>query len=93
MMWDNNFSSPFTVTNSVRQEGVLSSCLFAVSLDELSIQLGSARVGCTVGNMVENHLIFSPSISGLQCLLNICGDYTAEHEIAYNCNETIGVSF
>jgi len=30
-------------------------------------------------------------ISGLQCLLNICGDYhyAAEHKIAFNCNKTI----
>jgi len=48
-------------------------------------------------DMVVNHLIFaddicvfSPSISGLQCLLNICGDYPAEHEITFNCNKTIG---
>jgi len=80
--------------------GVLSPYLFAVYLDELSIQLGSARVGCTVGNMVVNHLkfaddicVFSPSISGLQCLLNICGDYAAEHEIIFNCNKRIGVLF
>jgi len=86
--WGTNSSSPFTVTSGVRQGGVLSPYLFAVYLDELSIQLGSARVGCTVGNMVVNHLmfaddicVFSPSISGLQCLLNICGDYGAEHKI------------
>ena len=36
---------------------------------------------------------FSPSIRGLQCLLNICGDYAAEHEITFNCNKTIGVLF
>ena len=98
--WGTNYSSPFTVTNGVRQGGVLSPYLFAVYLDELSIHLGSARVGCTVGNMVVNHLtfaddicVFSPSISGLQCLLNICGDYAAEHEITFDCNKTIGVLF
>ena len=31
---------PFTVTNGVRQGGVLSPYLFAVYLDELSTQLG-----------------------------------------------------
>ena len=98
--WGTNYSSPFTVANGVRQGRVLGPYLFAVYLDELSIQLGSARVGCTVGNMVVNHLkfaddicVFSPSISGLQCLLNICGDYVAEHEIIFNCNKTIGVLF
>jgi len=27
--------------------------------------------------------VFSPSVSGLQCLLNIFGDYAAEHEITW----------
>jgi len=33
-----NYSSPFTVTNGIRQGGVLSPYLFAVYLDELSIR-------------------------------------------------------
>jgi len=50
--------------------------------------------------MVVNHLMFAddvcvfrPSINGLQCLLNICGDDAAEHEITVNCNKTTGVLF
>jgi len=57
-------------------------------------------MGCTVGNMVVNHLtfadicVFRPSISRLQHHLNICGDYdAAEHEITSNCRKTIGVLF
>ena len=53
-----------------------------------------------MGNMVVNHLmsaddicVFSSSISGLQCLPNICGVYSAEHEIAFNSNKTTGVLF
>jgi len=86
--------------HGVRQEGVLSLCSCAVYRDELSDHLGSAKVGCTVGNMVVNHLrfandicVFSPNISGLQRLLDICGDYAAEHEIALHCNKTIGILF
>ena len=37
--------------------------------------------------------MFIPTISGQQCLLDICGDYAAEHEIAFNCNKTSGVGF
>ena len=37
---------------------VLSAYLFAVHLDELSVQQGTARLRCTVGNMVVNHLLF-----------------------------------
>jgi len=89
--WGTNYSSPFTVTNGVRQGGVLSPYLFAVYLDELSEQLGSAKVRCTVGNMVVNQpmfvddiCVFSPIINGLQRLLDICGDYVAEHNITFN---------
>ena len=60
--WGTNYSSTFTVTNVVRQGGVLSPYLFAVYLDELSNQLGSAKVGCTVGNMIVNHLMFADDI-------------------------------
>jgi len=69
--------------------------------DELSNQLGSARVGCTVGNMVVNQLMFShdtcvlsgTGISGLQCLPYICDEYAAKHEIAFNYDKPIGVFF
>jgi len=38
-------------------------------------------------------MCIQPSVSGLQCLLNICGDYAAKHEIAFNCNKTNCVIF
>jgi len=63
--WGTNYSSPFTVSNGVRQGGVLSPYLFAVYLDELSVQLGSARVGCTV----VNNLMFADDI----CVFNPMG--------------------
>ena len=50
--------------------------------------------------MVVNHLmfaddicVFSRSISGLQCHLNICGDCASEHEITFDCTKTFGVLF
>ena len=53
-----------------------------------------------MGNMVVNHLmfaddicVFSTSISALQLLLDICGAYAVEHEIAFNCKKTIAVLF
>jgi len=82
-----------------KARGVMPPYLFAVYLHELSEQLGSARVVCG-GNMVVNHLmftddicVFSPSISGPQCLLNICGDSATKHEITFICNKTTGVFF
>jgi len=37
--------------------------------------------------------VFSPSKSRFQCLLDICGDYAAEHKVAFNCNKTFGALF
>jgi len=58
--------------NGVRQErrGVLSPYLIDVYLDELSNHLGSSRVGCTVGNMIVNHLMFADYIC--QCVQLQC---------------------
>ena len=37
--------------------------------------------------------MFSHSINALQCLLNICGNYAAEHEITFSCNKTASILF
>jgi len=46
-------------------------------------------------SIVFNPEMFGPSISlsGLYHLQNICDDYAAEHNIAFNCNKTFGVFF
>jgi len=53
-----------------------------------------------MGNMVVKHLkfaddtcVFSPSVRGLQPLLNIFGDYAAELEIALIAKKKIGAVF
>ena len=66
----------------------------------------SLLVGCLLSRLLWNIipssipvlLVASSVLSAirfqiLQCLLNICGDYAAEHEITFNCNKTIGVLF
>jgi len=86
----------FAVSNTTRQERVLSQSLFIVCLDGLSVQLDTVRTGCTVGSMVVNYLLFSddiqvcsPSTCDFQRLANNCCDYTAQHESVFNCNKTM----
>ena len=47
-----------------------------------------------------NHIIyaddlccFSPSLDGLQDLLNVCSNYAVEHDITFNCSKSVGVLF
>ena len=59
--WGSQLSSSFSVTNGVRQGGVLSPLLFAVYLNQLSIELNSLDIGCMVGNTCINHLVYASS--------------------------------
>ena len=58
-------SSFFTVSNSVRQGGILSPRLFAVYVDDLSKNLHDARSGCFIGHQCINHVTYADDI----CLL------------------------
>ena len=46
--WGNTLSSPFSVSNGVRQGGILSPILFNVYVDDLSLILNNSNVGCLV---------------------------------------------
>ena len=80
--WGAEVSISFNVTKGVRQGSVLSPLLFSVHMDQLSYSLNQNATGCCVGDDCLNHLIyaddiccFSPSIEGLQELIDICSDY------------------
>ena len=77
--WNNTMSTGFNVSNGVRQGGILSPYLFCIYVDELSKMLNNVHVGCFVGTMLVNHLLYaddlvllSPSAAGLSILLSIC---------------------
>ena len=93
--WGSQLSSSFSVTNGVRQVGVLSPLLFAVYLNQLSIELNSLDIGCMVGNTCINHLVYAddvcciaPSLKGLQKLVDECWKYADVHNITFNPSKT-----
>ena len=53
--WGNVFSSPFTVTNGVRQGGVLSPKFFNVYIDDLCKLLNKTNTGCMYNNVSMNN--------------------------------------
>ena len=64
-------------------------CLIYV--DDLSVTLNACRVGCCVGNVIINHLIFAddllilaPSVAGLSKLLRICESFGESNDIIFN---------
>ena len=72
-------SSSFRVSNGVRQGCVLSQYLFYVYMDDLSNKLNDIKVGCMIGAILINHLMYaddlvrvSHSAMGLSLLLSVC---------------------
>jgi hypothetical protein len=60
-------------------------------MDELSDILDKADIGCVIGNQKINHLLyadyivlFSPSVRGLQCLLDITTKYGCNYNMLFN---------
>jgi hypothetical protein len=98
--WCNILSQPFTVSNGVRQGGILSPVLFNVYNDELSFKLSQCKVGCHVENVCFNPIFYaddtillSPAPSALQKLINICEVYGIYNEILYNTRKTVCMAF
>jgi len=91
IQWAGILSDNFNIYNGVRQGGILSPFLFAVYIDELSLCLHSANIGCRLSNMIINHLlfaddavVFAPSVKGLQLLLDICSKFAVFHQVVFN---------
>ena len=71
--WGDCISSPFRVSNGVRQGGILSPYLFNVYMDDLSRLLNCCNTGCMSGDTIINHLMYaddlvliSPSATGMK---------------------------
>ena len=89
--WGKLLSEPFSVSNGVRQGGILSPFLFSVYMDDLSTRLNKLNIGCTIGELIINHIMFaddlvlvSPSTHGLSKLISECTKYGIECDILFN---------
>ena len=72
----NIMSNNCSVTNGVRQGGIISPYLFCVYMDDLSNKLNNVNAGCIIGSSLINHLMYpddlvlmAPSSIGLSMLL------------------------
>ena len=90
----------FTVSNGVRQGGILSPRLFVVYVDDLSKQLSDAISGCFIGHQCINHVMYAddicllaPSALGLQKLLEMCYDFSQDNNIIFNSLKSLYVVF
>ena len=90
-MWGRWISGYFSISNGVRQGGVLSPKLFSVYVDDLSDKLVGSKIGCSINNLYMNHVMYAddiclmaPSPAALQELINVCYDFSVRNDLSFN---------
>ena len=78
-------SPRFTVSNWVKQSGVLSPVLFCIYIDSLLHALAESGVGCSIGRFFVGALVYaddivllSPTASGMPSLLRLCDAFASK---------------
>ena len=92
--WDGSVSTPFSISNGVRQGGVLSSVLFTVYMDILNM-LKDYGVGCYwdgvfVGALgyADDIILLAPCPSALQLMLKMCESFASSYGLIFNASKT-----
>ena len=93
--WNGTLSDIFTVSNGVKQGGVLSPLLFSMYLDDLLIQLRQLGMGCHINGLYTGAFIYAdditliaPSRTSMTMMLKQCEKYAEMHAILFNPSKT-----
>ena len=98
--WNVALSEMFSVSNGVRQGGILSPIFFAIYIDELLFRLKRSGVGCHMGNHFVGSLGFAdditllcPTLHGLKIMINICEQFAKEYDLLFNGKKSMLMVF
>ena len=90
----------FTISNCVRQGGILSPKLFSVYMDDLSNLLISSGISCFLDKVCFNYVFYAddlclmaPCAIALQDLLNICHSYSITVDVNFNALKSFCAAF
>ena len=98
--WENHHSEWFQIMAGVRQGGILSPDFYCLYVDDLITKLQQLNVGCHVKGVFTAALLYaddmtllSPSLRGLQKLLNVCERYCRDWDICLNAKKSRNMYF
>ena len=91
--WIDSFSEYFSVPSG--QGGILSPYFWAVYVDDLIVRLRKSGYGCYIQSVffacvfyADDVALLSPTIHGMQKLIDICSSYARENALKYNFKKT-----
>ena len=94
--WDSVLSEKFSVTNGIKQGGIVSPKLFNICVNTLSVSLNEKYIGCCLNGKVVNHLYYaddlvlvSPTASGMNELLQVCEHFSEKFGLKFNEQKTV----
>ena len=98
--WANAYSGYFSVPAGVRQGGILSPYFWAVYVDELISKLRKSGYGCYLSSLflacifyADDVALLSPTVTGMQTMIDICASYAKENGLSYNFKKTKTIFF
>ena len=98
--WSSSLSAPLTVSNSIRQGGVLFPILFAIYIDVLICRLSTLGVGCHWRHLFVGCLCYAddvvllvPSIDALRRMLRVCTSFADDYGLRFNPTKTQLICF
>ena len=81
----------FTISNGVRQGGILSPKIFALYMNGVTDELSNSYPGCYINDECINHIMYADDIclmaltgTAMQNLLNVCLEYGDANDILFN---------
>ena len=94
--WNNSFSDIFMTLNGIKQGSITSPVLFTVYMDYLLLKLEKSGYGCKIGghyygtlSYADDLTLISPTLSGLQCMLDLCEQFGKWFGVKYNPTKSV----
>ena len=97
-MWNSHVSDYFSISNGVKQGGVISPVLFNLYLDNLLISLKQSGLVCHINvygalGYADDITLTCPSLYGLNSMLDICNQFAKNNNVIFNTKKTICIKY